>query len=150
MYINLFYVLLHRKGERASIWISISHNLHHMDQQNIYLPCSCKGLMKIKSSFNWYCSLNELGWQNVYRERWIKTRAIDELRAQRTDECHTCLIAMIAQLYKIILYYSYTRIHTHVCTRSRFASITIPILIYVHIICSIIIQHSHYYFIGMK
>ena len=86
--------------------------MHQMYQQNIYLPCSCKGLMKIKSSFNWYCSLNELGWQNVYRERWIKTRAIDELRAQRTDECHTCLIAMIAQLYKIILYYSYTCVYT--------------------------------------
>ena len=42
----------------------------------------------------------------------MKTRGIDELRAQRTDECHTCLITMIAQL----LFTKSSFLNERVCT----------------------------------
>ena len=46
-------------------------------------PCSWKGLMKIKSRFNWYCSLNEpFGWIT-----WTSTRDRGEWRRVASMNC---------------------------------------------------------------
>ena len=60
----------------------------------------------------------------------MKTRGVDELRAQRTDECHTCLITMIAQLLFTKSSFLNERVCAYACAQ-RFASITIPILMYI-------------------
>ena len=81
-----------------------------MDQQNIYLPCSCKGLMKIKSSFNWYCSLNELGWQNGRGES-RRVPSMNCVQATNWWMSWTCLIAhdcSTIQNHTVLLVHTYT------------------------------------------
>ena len=84
-----------------------------MYQQNIYLPCSCKGLMKIKSSFNWYCSLNELGWQN----RRGESRRVPSMNCVR-NELMNVILVWLPWLLNYTKSYCTTRTHVyyiHMC-----------------------------------
>ena len=116
--------------KRASIWISISHNLHHMDQQNIYLPCSCKGLMKIKSSFNWYCSLNELGWQNGRGE----SRRVPSMNCVR-NELMNVILVWLPWLLNYTKSYCTTRTHVyiHMCVHVHVLHQLLFLFLYMYI-----------------
>ena len=75
----------------------------------------------------------------------MKTRGVDELRAQRTDECHTCLITMIAQL----LFTKSSFLNERVCTLVL-NDLHQLLFLFLCISFSLIIQHCNYIIIQEK
>ena len=117
-------------------WKSISNYVFVLESL-----CSRKGLMKIKSRFNWYCSLNEpFGWIT-----WTSTRDRGEWRRVASMNCVRNELMNVILVWLPWLLNSYSQNHRlsersvceYTCAQ-RFASITISIHMYI-----VFPNHSH-------
>ena len=109
-------------------------------QFDLLSPCSWKGLMKIKSRFNWYCSLNEpFGWitwtsrgTEVNEDAWHRWIACaTNWWMSYLFDYHDCS----TPIHKIIVW---TNVVCEYTSAQRFASITISIHMYI-----VFTNHSH-------